>query len=251
MSRLLNGPNAVLSALDSGSDLRRVSVAEGEVGTRLREVLGRAQEAGIPVSRLSRRDLDRLADGGHHQGVVAEAPPYAYASLDDIAEALVAAHGNPQAGRPSVALALDGVQDPHNLGAILRSAAAFGVAGVIIPEHGACEVTPAAERSSVGAASRVRVARVTNLAKALDQLKASAQAWVATADAHGGDDPANADPPYPLILVMGSESKGVRPGVAKRGDLSLTLPLARPEAVESLNVSVATAVLLYALTTPG
>lgn len=248
--RLLTGPNAVLSALESGVHLRRIMVAEGEVGSALRRVLGRAGEAAIPVRRASRRELDRMADGAAHQGVVAEAPPFAYSSIQEIAAALVAS--GEAAG---IALALDGIQDPQNLGAILRSAAAFGVAGVLIPEHGACEVTAATERASAGAASRVRVARVTNLAKALDALKGpagdprgGAGAWVATADARGGQDPADADPPFPLVLVMGSESKGVRPGVAKRADLSLTLPLS--DAVESLNVSVATAVLLYALRLP-
>ncbi len=240
--RLLAGPNAVLAALDAATPLRRVSVADGEVGPKLRRILGRAQDAGVEVRRLSRRELDRLADGGNHQGVIAEAPPFEYATLEAIASALSAAPAD-----TGLALALDGVQDPHNLGAILRSAAAFGVAGVLIPLHGACEVTAAAERASAGAASRVPVARVTNLAKALDRLKDTANAWVATADAHGGQDPAAADPPRPLVLVLGSESKGVRPNVAKRADLSLTLPLARPDAVESLNVSVAAALLMYAL----
>jgi 23S rRNA (guanosine2251-2'-O)-methyltransferase len=173
--------------------------------------------------------------------VLAEAPPFAYASLDEIAQSLA------KAGDNGLVLALDGVQDPHNLGAVIRSAAAFGAQGVVIPLHGACEVTLAAERASAGAASRVPVARVTNLAKALDHLKQSADAWVATADARGGQDPARAQPPRPLVLVLGSEAKGVRPNVAKRADLSLTLPVA--DAVESLNISVAAAVLMYALRT--
>ena len=219
--RLLVGVHAVTSVLDAGGALERLSVVSGAVGPKLRALLGRADEGGIPVSRVDRRTLDRLAEGGNHQGVVGVAPPYAYAGLDDVAGALKAAGG------AGLVLGLDGVQ------------------GVLIPMLGACDVTPAAERAAAGAASRVRVARVVNLAKALDHLKDRAGAWVATADARGGQDPSSADPPRPLVLVLGSEGKGVRPGVSKRADLSFTLPLM--SGVESLNVSVAAAVLLYAL----
>lgn len=243
--RVVAGVHAVRAALDAGQRLSAVVLADGRGGRAEDEVVRAADRAGVPVRRAPRRELDRLAGGAHHQGVIGQAPPYSYADLSALARGLQ------DAGERGLVLALDGVQDPGNLGAVLRSAAAFGAAGVVIPGHGACEVTLATERAAVGAAARVPVARVTNLGRAVDYLKETGSAWVATADAHGGLDPAHPSTviPRPLVLVLGGEAKGVRPGLARRADLSLTVPLAGD--VESLNVSVAAAVLMYALRAPA
>ena len=234
--RRVVGVHPVFESLDAPVAPLRVLVRSGSVGAALRRLLGAAEAAGVPVRRVHRSELDRLAGGVAHQGVVAELPPFPYRSLDEVVRAV--AH----TGEEALVVACDGVQDPRNLGAILRSAAAFGAQAVVIPKHGACGVTPAVERAAAGVTARLPVVLVTNLGRALDRLS-EAGLWVAVADAHGGRPPGSIDLAVPLCLVLGGEAKGPRPGVARRGDLSLTLAL--PGPVESLNVGAAASVLLY------
>jgi len=235
-ARLLHGVHPVRRALEEGQAVRRLLVVDGSVGGALRAILGAAEAAKVAVRRVPRRKLDQLCPKGSHQGVVAELPPFVYATLDQILDATVRSDVVP------LVLACDRVQDPRNLGAILRTAVAFGAQAVVLPRHEAAGVTPGAERTAAGAAGAVPVARVPNLAKALDRLK-DAGLWVAAASAHEGTRPDGVDLSVPLCLVLGGEAKGPRRGVLARSDLVLHLEL--PGEVESLNVSAAAAALLY------
>ena len=191
----------------------------------------------IAVRRTSADELDRLAEGGNHQRIAAGVSSYPYHRLEDVIIELVAKEEH------SCIVALAQVQDPQNLGAILRSAAALGADAVMIPKHRSAQMTPAVVRASAGAALGVPLVRVTNLAKALGRLKDNGF-WVVGTVA--GDD---AKPMWTMdwqlnaAIVMGGEHQGMRPGVEKQCDFRVTVPLAK--GVESLNVASAAAVTLY------
>ena len=185
--------------------------------------------------RADRRELDRLSGGAVHQGVVALGGGREYCQLEDLLEPF------PGPSR-HLLLVLDGIQDPRNLGAIARSALALGAAGLVLPGRRSAGLTPAALKASAGALSRLPVARVTNVSRALERMK-EAGFWVSGAVAAGGRPPWEIDPGQRVALVLGGEGGGIRPGVERLLDFRVTVPLAGP--VESLNVSVAAALLLY------
>jgi 23S rRNA (guanosine2251-2'-O)-methyltransferase len=187
----------------------------------------------VPRARVA---LDALARGGAHQGVVAIAGEYPYADLED---RLGSAQ---QAGKPPLLLVLDSVQDPQNLGALVRTAHVVGAHGVVIPKDRAVGVTPTVVKASAGATEHVRIATVVNVARALEELK-RANVWVAGAVAAGGMAPWEVDLTVPLALVLGAEGKGIRPLVLRGCDLLVKIPMAG--RVASLNVGAAGAMLLY------
>jgi 23S rRNA (guanosine2251-2'-O)-methyltransferase len=195
-----------------------------------------ARKRRIPFEIHDRRDLDRRA-GDHHQGVIAEAEPFTYAHPDDL---LASAE---ERSEPPLLLALDSLQDPQNFGTLLRTAQAVGAHGVLVPEHRAVGVTPAVSNASAGAVEHLRVARVTNLARALGQLK-SRGVWVyglsVDADAAYWD----VDLSGPLALVVGSEGSGVGRQVREACDVLVKIPMANG-AIQSLNASVAGSLVLY------
>ena len=232
------GRNPVLEALQAGLPVRRAYVAEGvERDDRLRDIFKFAAEHGIPLLQATRGELDRLTGGGVHQGVAVQLPAFEYADADDVlADALHA----PSAG---LVVALDGITDPRNLGAIVRSAAAFGAHGVIIPERRSAQMTAAAWKTSAGAAARVPVARVTNLTRT---LKAYADAGFLVIGLAGEADTDIGSVPGvdgPVLLVVGSEGEGLARLVRQNCDVLARIPIS--SAVESLNASVAAAVALY------
>ena len=190
----------------------------------------RAAAGGVPVKKVPRERVDELARGGVHQGVVAGVEAYPYSSLEEVL-----------AVPEPLVLVLDGVTDPRNLGAVLRAADGAGASGVVIPKDKAVGVTAAAVKASAGASEHVRVARVTNLRRAVDALKA-ANVWVYAAEA-GGTDYAKMDLAGPVAFVLGSEGRGVRRLVREVCDGTVSVPMLG--AVSSLNISVAAAVLAY------
>lgn len=239
MTDFLYGRNAVRETLRAGRRrIRRLWVARGvKERDALAEALNLAQQQGVPVQRVERRRLDQLARGSHHQGVVAETSNYPYAALEDILAAVQ------EAGEPALFLLLDCLQDPHNLGALLRTSESVGVHGVIIPSRRSASVTPAVVSASAGAAEHVSVVQVTNLVRAMESLK-EAGVWVAGLEAHSDAQLLyEADLDMPLALVIGSEGQGLRRLVRERCDFLLRLPMRG--RVESLNASVAGAVALY------
>jgi 23S rRNA (guanosine2251-2'-O)-methyltransferase len=236
--RYVYGVNPVLEALRVRSDeVERLYITEGQLGSRAAaEILSRARDAGIRVERVVRERLATLADGGVHQGVVAELRAFQYAELPDV---LAAAQ---ESGRPALIVVLDGIQDPHNLGAIIRSAHALGAHGVVIGKDRAVQVTGVVAKASAGAVEHCPIARVVNISRALEELK-EAGVWVAAADTHATEPLWKARLDGPLAVVVGAEGAGVREGVLKHCDFRLRIPMAGQ--VGSLNASVSAAILLY------
>ncbi|MGN8245079.1 23S rRNA (guanosine(2251)-2'-O)-methyltransferase RlmB [Cellulomonas soli] len=235
---IVSGRNSVVEALRAGIPVSTVYLAARlEADERTKEIITTAADAGYPLLEVSRAELDRLTDGSVHQGVAIQVPPYAYADDEDLLDAAEAT------GRPALVVALDGVTDPRNLGAVLRSAGAFGAHGVLVPERRAAGVTASAWKVSAGAAARVPVARVTNLVRTLQAYK---KAGLFVVGLDGGGDVAVADLPYvgdPLVLVVGSEGKGLSRLVREECDAIASIPIG--SAVESLNAGVAAGIALY------
>lgn len=236
--RYVYGVNPVLEALRARPDeVERLFVLEGQLGSRAAaELLSRARDAGIRVERVGRERLASLADGGVHQGVVAELRGFHYAEVADLLDAAQAS------GRPPLVVVLDGIQDPHNLGAIIRSAHALGAHGVVIGKDRAVSVTGVVAKASAGAVEHCPIARVVNISRALEELK-EAGVWVAAADPDSKEPLWGARLDGPLALVVGAEGAGVREGVLKHCDFRLRIPMAGQ--VGSLNASVSAAILLY------
>jgi 23S rRNA (guanosine2251-2'-O)-methyltransferase len=196
-----------------------------------REVASEAAIRGVPVERVPRARIEELARGGVHQGVAAQVGPYPYSGLEEIL-----------ASPDPLVLILDGVTDPQNLGAVLRVADGAGASGVVIPKDRAVGVTPAAVKASAGASEHVRVARVTNLRRALDKIK-EAGVWAYAAEGEAELAYTDLDLSGPVAFVLGSEGRGVRRLVREGCDGVVSIPMRG--VVSSLNVSVAAAVLLF------
>nr|WP_206202657.1 23S rRNA (guanosine(2251)-2'-O)-methyltransferase RlmB [Thioalkalivibrio sp. XN279] len=207
----------------------------GRADARMAEVLALAEAQGVRCQFVPRETLDGMAGGGVHQGVVARLAPAAPLDENDLYELL------DRLQEPPFLLVLDGVQDPHNLGACLRTADAAGAHAVIVPKDRAAGLTPAARKAAAGAAETVPLVQVVNLARCLRALKERG-IWVAGAEA-GGQPAFEADLSGPLALVLGAEGAGLRRLTREHCDLLLSLPM--KGAVESLNVSVAAGILLY------
>lgn len=231
------GRNPVVECLRAGVPATALHVAHGmSADERVAEAVQLAANAGIAILEVPRNDLDRIAGGALHQGVALQVPPYAYAHPDELLE--IAA----EAIEPGLIVALDGVTDPRNLGAVVRSVGAFGGHGVVVPQRRAAGMTAVAWRTSAGTAARVPVARATNLTRTLREY-ATAGFMVAGLDTEGAvslDDFEMATDP--LVVVVGSEGKGLSRLVRQTCDVTVSVPMAGP--VESLNASVAAGVVL-------
>jgi 23S rRNA (guanosine2251-2'-O)-methyltransferase len=238
---IVSGRNSVVEALRAGIPVSTVYYGTRiEADDRTREILATVTQRGYPLLEVTKVELDRLTDGAVHQGVAIQVPPYAYAEPDDLLDAAE------EAGTAPLVVALDGVTDPRNLGAVLRSAGAFGAHGVLVPERRAAGVTASAWKVSAGAAARVPVARATNLSRALEAYRA-AGCFVVGLD--GGGDTEIGALPFAgdgLVLVVGSEGKGLSRLVRERCDAIASIPIA--SAVESLNAGVAAGIALYEVT---
>lgn len=239
-SSLVWGKNPVTELLQSGAAVDTVLVADSLPPKVAGYYTALAKQAGAVLKRVPAGKLQKLCGTPDHQGVAAQSAQIAYAELEDLL-ALAARKGEP----PFLVLC-DGVEDPHNLGAILRSAFLCGAHGVIIPRRGGVGVTGTVMKASAGAAARLPVARVSNLAQAIRTLK-ERNVFVYCADL-GGQDPARTDLSGPIVLVLGSEGRGPGALVRKLCDGVVTLPMApaaRASGVDSYNVSVAGGILLY------
>jgi len=233
------GRNAVHEAVRSGIPVHSVYVASGLANDeRVSQVLQAATETGTPMFEVSRTDLDTVAEGQSHQGIAVAVPPHEYADVHDLVDA-----ARERVSSPPLLVALDGVTDPHNLGAVLRNAGAFGVDGVLIPQRRAAGVGVTAWKVSAGAVARVPVARVTNLVRTLDDLKRDGF-FVVGLDGAGSTDIGDlrlAD--RPLVVVTGAEGAGLSRLVRETCDVIASIPIS--SAVESLNAAVATGISLY------
>lgn len=228
------GRNPVTEAIRAGRPIDKVLIQEGAGGAadRVRKL---AQDNGIPVEIVPKRDIDKVAQGENHQGIVAFASAHEYASVDDI---LAAAD---RAGEPPFIVVLDGIEDPHNLGAILRSAECAGAHGVIIPKRNACGLTETVAKSSAGAVEYVPCAKVTNIARTLDDLKERG-IWIYACDMDG-ETYYKQDMKGPCAIVIGAEGNGISRLVKEKCDFTVSMPL--KGKIQSLNASNAACVLMY------
>lgn len=235
----LTGIHAVREALEAGRAFERIVIARGRQDTRVEDIVQLARKQNISVRFEDRGQLDRLADSKDHQGVVALAAARPAASFDDI---LGAANAAASKGEKGLIVLLDGVEDPHNLGAIIRTALAAGAHGVVVPERRAAGLTDTVARASAGALSHLPVAKVTNLARTMEELK-EAGYWLVGLDERAEKMYTQADYTSPIAIVLGGEGKGLHELTRKRCDFVVSLPTVGP--VKSLNVSVACGVVLF------
>ena len=236
MEDVIAGRNSVGEALKSGRPLNKLLIAKGERQGSLRELAGIAKDKGILVQEVEPQRLAQLAPGQRHQGVVAMASPVEYAEVEDI---LAAAEAK---GEAPLLVVLDELEDPHNLGAVLRSVDAAGAHGVIIPKRRSCPLSTTVAKTSAGAVEYVPVARVANLAQTLDKLK-KAGVWVAGCDMDGTENYFEASLKGPLALVIGGEGRGLGRLVKEHCDFLVRIPM--QGHVNSLNASVACSLVLY------
>ncbi len=232
---LVEGRNAVLELLRSGRPVDKVFLASGQ-GGRMGDIFALAKARGIPVQECDRRKLDAMSVTHAHQGVMAQAAAHEYASLDDLFAAAAAT------GEAPLFVVLDGIEDPHNLGAVIRSAETAGAHGVIIPKRRAAGLTAVAARASAGAVEHIGVHKATNLAATVDELKARG-VWVFGAEAGGNVSLYDADFQGACAIVIGSEGAGLSRIVREKCDFIVSIPMRGK--VNSLNASNAAAVLLY------
>lgn len=233
----LTGIHAVREALEAGNPFDRIVIAKGRQDTRVEEIVQLARSHGIAVRFEDRAQLDRLANTRDHQGVVAIVSARAAATLEDILE-----RANQSKSQRGLIVLLDGVEDPHNLGAIIRTALAAGAHGVVIPERRAAGLTDTVARASAGALAHLPVAKVTNLVRAMEELKEVGY-WLVGLDEAGQKSYTEVDYTSPTGIIMGGEGNGLHELTRKRCDFVVCLPTTGP--VKSLNVSVATGVVLF------
>ena len=232
---MLEGRNAVQEALAAGRPIDKLYIAAGETDRALARLASMAREAGAAVVETDRRKLDQLSATGAHQGVIAMVAAHAYATVDEILE------NAKSRGEAPLIVICDELSDPHNLGAIIRSAECVGAHGVIVPERRAVGLTPAAVKASAGAIEHIKVARVVNMTRVIEMLKArNIWTYALTMD---GTDYEKVNFKGGVALVVGSEGEGISHLVLENCDQKVSLPMAGH--LDSLNASVAAGVVMY------
>lgn len=233
---ILLGRNAVREALKSGRSINRILIADSAHGGSMPEIITLAKERHIIVQNISTEKLDQICGGQRHQGIAAYAAPVDYVELDDILNLAKERNEDP------FIILLDELEDPHNLGAILRTADAVGAHGILIPKHRSCPLSSVVAKTSAGALEYVPVARIGNVAQTLDELKQKGL-WIAGADMDGKENYYEANMTGPLVLVIGSEGRGVSRLTKNACDFIVKIPMCGK--VNSLNASNAAAILAY------
>jgi len=226
---ILCGIHPVAEALRSGHPLERLLVAQGAGGSRLQELIDLARRSSVPVRFEPRSALDRLAGSPAHQGVVAMGAARQYADIEQVAHA-------------ELLVVLDGVEDPHNLGAVMRTAHAAGAGGIVIPERRAASLTDVAAKAAAGAMEHLPVTRVTNINRTLEDLKKRGY-WIYGLDERGSESYDRVAYSLPTAIVLGGEGKGLHEQVKKHCDALVRIPLVGK--ISSLNVSVAAGIVLF------
>lgn len=236
MSDYITGRNPILEALKHGTQIHKILVAKGTGKGSVVEILARARENKIPVQEIEKSQLDSIVDGANHQGVAALVPVREYVEVEDILQMAR------EKGEDPFVLILDEIEDPHNLGAIMRTADAVGAHGMIIPKRRAVGLTATVAKASAGAIEYVPVARVSNIAQVIDKLKKEG-CWIVAADMDGELLWNNSGLTGALACVIGSEGKGVGRLIKEKCDFLVRIPM--KGSISSLNASVAAAVLCY------
>lgn len=229
------GKNPVIEALKSEREINKILIAEGSQRGQMQQITNLAKELNVLIQYVPRKKLDTMVEG-NHQGVIAQVAAYQYAELDDLFALAKERNEAP------FFLLLDEIEDPHNLGSIMRTADASGAHGIIIPKRRAVGLTATVAKASTGAIEHIPVVRVTNMARTIDELKERG-VWIAGTDAKGKQDYRQFDGTMPLGLVIGSEGKGMGRLIREKCDFLIHLPMTGH--VTSLNASVAAALLMY------
>ncbi|OGU15439.1 MAG: 23S rRNA (guanosine(2251)-2'-O)-methyltransferase RlmB [Geobacteraceae bacterium GWC2_53_11] len=233
---LIFGVNPVKESLQGTRGAFNLYVQNSATDHRVEKIIRLAEERGVAVHRRDKVDLTKMCASSHHQGIALEVEPFRYADFDGLMTAI------DQSGKAGFILVLDAIQDPHNLGALIRSAACAGADGVLIPKDRACGVTAAAEKTSAGAVETIPVAMVTNIAQTLEVLKKRGY-WVYGLDGAARHSVYQSDFSGNVVLVVGSEGEGIRPLVRKQCDVVMSIP--QYGGVSSLNASVAGGIALF------
>lgn len=235
MSERLEGINSIREALRAGRKIEAIYTTR-KAKDALRAIVEQALQKNIPVHELEKGALERMASSDSHQGVLADAEPFRYRTIDDILESAA------DKGEHPLLLLLDGIEDPHNLGAIMRTAECMGVHGIVLPKHSTCRVTPAVSRASAGASEHLRVAEVNNLVQTIKDLKDKGL-WIVGTDSAAKNSCYQQAYPEALGLVIGGEGRGMRRLVKENCDFMVSIPL--KGSINSLNASVSSAIILY------
>ena len=230
---VVSGRNAVRELLAGGRDIEKIYIQSGEREGSVNQLIGIAAERKLPIIEMDRAKLDRISGGARHQGIVAIAAERNYSSIDEILDYAA------ERGEPPFIVICDGIEDPHNLGAIIRSAECAGVHGVIIPKRRAVGLTTVVAKASAGAIEHVRIAKVTNIAQTIDELK-DRGLWLYAADM-GGESYYSTDLRSSAAIVLGSEGFGISRLVKEKCDFTVSIPMYGN--VNSMNVSCAAAVI--------
>ena len=233
---LVLGRNAVIEALKSNTTIEYISVAKGDLEGSIKVVLGLAKEKNVIVKEVDRRNLDQMCGGASHQGVIAKVTPFKYSEVTDIINRAK------RKGEDPFIVILDEIEDPHNLGSIIRTAELCVVHGIIIPKRRNVGVTPTVYKCSAGAIEHMRIAKVTNINATIDQLKEEG-IWIYGADIDGKDFSYNTNFSGPCALVIGSEGRGISKLTLKKCDVLVKIPMIGK--INSLNASVAGGIMMY------
>lgn len=235
MQDFIIGRNAVMELLKGNRDINKLFIQEGLSGEKINEILSLSKQKGIQIQHVPKTKLDTLSSRGNHQGVVASIPPYDYAELDDLFQ--IAS----ERGEDPFIIILDGIEDPHNLGSIMRTADAVGAHGIIIPKRRSVSLTSTVSKTSTGAIEHIPVVRVTNLSQTIDTLKEKG-VWIFATDMIGTSY-TKWQVSGSLAVVIGNEGKGVSRLVKEKADELITIDMRGH--VQSLNASVAASLLMY------
>lgn len=233
---LIIGRNAVIEALKSDRTIECVYVSKGDLEGSIKVALGLAKDRGVVIKEADRRKLDTMCDGLNHQGIVARVTPFKYCEVNDILE-----DAKRKEQQPFIVI-LDEIEDPHNLGSIIRTAELCGVHGIIIPKRRNVGVTSTVYKCSAGAIEHMKIAKVTNINATIDMLKEQG-IWIYGADIDGKDYSYNTDFSGPCALIIGSEGKGISSLTLKKCDLLVKIPMIGK--INSLNASVAGGIIMY------
>ena len=232
----IEGRNSVLELLESGKDINKIFVTRGEKHGSINKILAIAKEKKIIVVEKDKKQMDEMAQEENYQGVIAIVPPFEYVEIEDILNTAKEREEDP------FILILDGIEDPHNLGSIIRTAETAGVHGIIIPKRRAASVNSTVNKTSAGAVEHMKIARVTNISDTIEELK-QAGLWICGTDINAEKYYYNQDLTGPLGIVIGNEGKGISEKVKKNCDFNVKIPM--KGKVTSLNAAVSSGIIVY------
>ncbi len=232
----IEGRNSVLELLESGKDINKIFVIRGEKHGSINKILAIAKERKIIVVEKDKKQMDEMAQEENYQGVIAIVPPFEYVEIEDILNTAKERQEDP------FVLILDGIEDPHNLGSIIRTAETAGVHGIIIPKRRAASVNSTVNKTSAGAVEHMKIARVTNISDSIEELK-QVGLWICGTDISAEKYYYNQDLTGPLGIVIGNEGKGISEKVKRNCDFNVKIPM--KGKVTSLNAAVSTGIIVY------